>query len=502
MLEANIPKGLLKEKWSGHKLRLREPAAELRKNFQVIVVGAGLSGSAAASSLAGLGFPVKVFCMHDTPRRSHSAAIPGGLVAASDPGNAEPGINELYRELLRCGDFRSREASTYRLAELSPHVLAQCVALGVPFLRDGEGHFIRHPFRASKFLSEYPTGGETGQRILSSVYRELMDKSAGENLKIFNRQEMMDLVMVDGAARGIISRDLLTGHIERYAADAVIIATGGYGHLFSLSETVLSRNLTALWRAYKRGAFWANPCFVKVDPSTQAAYSLGGLWVDYNLMSNVPGLFVLGEANFADHGADCLNESIFLQCLCDGYFIAPYTVSNYCAGCLPAAGNITRHSAFEEAEARVVQKINRLMSVNGHRAAEEFHFVLVRLLREKCAAIREEEKLKSALEDAVALRESFWSEVKVCGEEKEFNQTLEKAVRVSDALEFVELLLKDALHRRESCGAQVRREFLSKDGAALRRDAEFGYIAAWAYDGVGKEPLLHKETLTFSGPET
>ncbi|OGX26731.1 MAG: succinate dehydrogenase flavoprotein subunit [Omnitrophica WOR_2 bacterium RIFCSPHIGHO2_01_FULL_48_9] len=626
MLDSKIPSGPLQDKWTKHQLKLRLVNPSNKRKYQVIVVGTGLAGSSAAASLAELGYQVKVFCLQDSPRRAHSIAAQGGINAAKNYPNDGDSVERLFHDTVKGGDFRAREANVYRLAEVSNCIIDQCVAQGVPFAREYSGYLENRSFGGAQVSRTFYARGQTGQQLLLGAYGALMKEVARGNITLYPRSEMLDLVLVEGEAKGILIRNLLTGKLESHAADAVVLATGGYSTVFYLSTNAKACNVTAIWRAYKKGAYFANPCFTQIHPtciplhgdyqskltlmseslrndarvwvpqkagdkrppsqisenerdyflerkypnfgnlvprdiasrSTKEQcdqgrgvgesglavyldfsealqrlgrdivqdrygnlfdmyakimgadpyqepmmiypaphYTMGGLWVDYNLMSNVPGLFVIGEANFSDHGANRLGASALMQGLADGYFILPYTLGDYLAGCKPVDKNLTQYPIFKEAEIKETQKIQRLLAVNGKQTVDDFYKRLGKMLWDKCGMLRTEKNLKEALDEIPAIREEFWRDVKVPGSGDDLNQSLEKAGRVADYLEFAELIVKDALHRRESCGGHFRGEFQTPEGEAKRDDENFCYVAAWEFKGVGSEPFLHKEPLAF-----
>ncbi len=626
MLDAKIPSGPLKDKWSSHKLHLKLVNPANKRKFQVIVVGTGLAGSSAAATLAELGYRVKVFCIQDSPRRAHSIAAQGGINGAKNYANDGDSIERLFYDTIKGGDFRAREANVYRLAEVSNAIIDHCVAQGVPFAREYSGYLDNRSFGGAQVSRTFYARGQTGQQLLLGAYSALMKEVARNNIELYPRTEMLDLVTVDGVAKGIVTRDLITGKIESHCADAVVIATGGYSSIFYLSTNAKACNATAIWRAYKRGAYLANPCYTQIHPtcipvhgdyqskltlmseglrndgriwvpknsadkrsatkilesdrdyflerkyptfgnlvprdiasrSAKAQcdegrgvgetgmavyldlsdaikrlgkekiaerygnliemyekisgenpyetpmmiypaphYTMGGLWVDYNLMSTVPGLFVIGEANFSDHGANRLGASALMQGLADGYFIIPYTIGDYLAQVAPINSNVTSSSVFKEVEGQTIQKVNRLIGIKGKRSADDFHKQLGRLLWDKCGMSRSEKSLKEALEQIPAIRSEFLENVNVPGSGEDLNQSLEKAGRVGDYLEFAELFVKDALHRKESCGGHFREEYQTPEGEAKRDDEKFCYAAAWQYHEFESEPQLHKEALKF-----
>ncbi len=624
-LDAKVTAGHVTEKWyrANFENKLVNPAN--RRKYTVIVVGTGLAGGSAAASLGELGYNVLNFCIQDSPRRAHSIAAQGGINAAKNYQNDGDSVYRLFYDTVKGGDYRSREANVYRLAQLSVNIIDQCVAQGVPFAREYGGLLDNRSFGGAQVSRTFYARGQTGQQLLLGAYQSLMRQVHSGRVRLFARREMLDLVLIDGRARGIIVRNLITGQIERYAADAVILATGGYGTAYYLSTNAVGSNVTAAWRAHKRGALFANPCFTQIHPTCipvsgehqskltlmseslrndgrvwvpkqkgdkrppeqipeserdyylerkypsfgnlvprdvasrnakQACddgrgvgesglavyldfadaiqrlgpatikekygnlfhmyqkitdenpykvpmriypaihYTMGGLWVDYNLMSNVPGLHVLGEANFSDHGANRLGASALMQGLADGYFIIPYTIGHYLAGtALPKV--TTEHDAFNESADHVQKGINRLLSVKGNRGIREIHRELGRIMWDDVGMARTEESLNRALAQIPKLREEFWHTVSVPGSPDNLNQSLEYAGRVADYLEFSELLALDALHRRESCGGHFREESQTPEGEALRDDANYSYVAAWEFNGVGEPPTLHTEPLAF-----
>lgn len=626
MIDSKIPEGPLKDKWTKHKSKIRLVNPANKRKYKIIVVGTGLAGASAAASLSELGYQVQVFCLQDSPRRAHSIAAQGGINAAKNYPNDGDSVERLFYDTVKGGDFRAREANVYRLAEVSNSIIDQCVAQGVPFAREYSGYLENRSFGGAQVSRTFYARGQTGQQLLLGAYGALMKEVSRGSIDLHTRTEMLDLVLVDGEAKGIVTRDMITGKIESHAADAIVLATGGYATVFYLSTNAKACNVTAIWRAHKKGAYLANPCYTQIHPTcipvhgdyqskltlmseslrndgrvwvplkakdsrspshipeterdyflerkypsfgnlvprdiasrnakeqcdqgrgvgeTGLAvyldfsdsikrlgkevikerygnlfdmyakimgadpysepmmiypaphYAMGGLWVDYNLMSNVPGLFVVGEANFSDHGANRLGASALMQGLADGYFILPYTIGDYISGCKPVEKSSTSSPTFKEAESKEAQKIQRLLSANGKRTADEFHKKLGQILWNKCGMARTEKGLTEALAEIPKLREEFWQDIKVGGSGEELNQSLEKAGRVADYFEFAELLVTDALHRRESCGGHFREEFQTKEGEALRDDANFSYVAAWQFNGVGKEPTLHKEELNF-----
>ena len=624
-LNSNVPSGPLAQKWDKHKFDLKLVNPANKRKFEVIVVGTGLAGAAAAATMAELGYKVKAFCYQDSPRRAHSIAAQGGINAAKNYQNDGDSIYRLFYDTLKGGDFRAREANVYRLAQVSVNIIDQCVAQGVPFAREYGGLLANRSFGGAQVSRTFYARGQTGQQLLLGAYQSLCRQIGAGNVQMFPRTEMLDLVVIDGHAKGIVVRDMVTGAISSHAADAVVLATGGYGNVFFLSTNAKGCNVTATWRAHKKGAFFANPCYTQIHPTcipvsgdhqskltlmseslrndgrvwapkrkedcskrprdipeadrdyflerkypsfgnlaprdiaSRAAkevcdegrgagpggkgvyldfadaikrvgedkirerygnlfdmyekitgenayetpmriypavhYTMGGSWVDYNLMSNVPGLFVLGEANFSDHGANRLGASALMQGLADGYFILPYTIGNYFAT-NKATKPSTRHPEFKKAEAAIEALTKKFLSINGKRTVTSFHRELGRIMWDDCGMARTEQSLKAALGKIPKLREEFWKNVKVTGEIGSLNQDLEVAGRVADFLEFGELLCLDALQRNESCGGHFRAEF-QEEGEAKRNDAEFAYVAAWEYTGDLSKPNLHKEPLVY-----
>jgi succinate dehydrogenase / fumarate reductase flavoprotein subunit len=623
-LESKIPSGAIEEKWEKHKFdsKLVNPAN--KRKYQVIVVGTGLAGASAAASLGELGYKVKAFCVHESPRRAHSVAAQGGINAAKNYQNDGDSVYRLFYDTVKGGDFRAREANVYRLAQVSVNIIDQCVAQGVPFARDYAGLLANRSFGGAQVSRTFYARGQTGQQLLIGAYQAMMRQVETKQVDLMYRREMLDLVIINGKARGIICRNLLTGEIERHSADAVILATGGYSNVFYLSTNAMACAVTAVWRAHKRGAFFANPCFTQIHPtcipvtgenqskltlmseslrndgrvwvpknkadkrspneipdserdyylervypsfgnlaprdvsSRQAKYrvdegygvgptgvavyldfrdavqrfgedgvaakygnlfqmyqkisgenpykvpmriypaphyTMGGLWVDYNLMSTVPGLFVAGEANFSDHGANRLGASALMQGLADGYFVLPYTIGNYLGSTQLDKVNVEQ-DAFKEAANSVQSEITKLMNIKGNRTVESFHKELGKIMWEDCGMGRNEKGLKRALEEIPKIREEFWQNVKVPGDANYVNPELEKACRVADFLEQGELMCEDALQRKESCGGHFREES-QVDGEAKRDDENFCYVAAWEWTGNNKKQNLHKEELQF-----
>ncbi len=627
ILDGNIPSGPLHEKWDRRLAEMKLVSPANKRRHRIIVVGAGLAGASAAATLGELGYNVDVFCFQDTPRRGHSISAQGGINAAKNYPNDGDSIERLFIDTIKGGDFRSREANVYRLAQLSVNIIDQAVAQGVPFARDYAGYLANRSFGGAQVSRTFYARGQTGQQLLLGAYGALMRQVKAGAVTLHPRTEMLDLVVVDGAAKGITVRDLVTGRIESHAADAVCLATGGYTNVFFLSTNAIGSNVTAAYRAYKKGAFFANPCFTQIHPtcipvtgdhqakltlmseslrndgrvwvpkkkgdtrrlndipeqerdyylerkypsygnlaprdiSSRAAkeicdegrgvgpggrgvyldfadaikrlgedtirerygnlfemyeritaenayiqpmrmypaphYAMGGLWVDYNLESNLPGLFVLGEANYSDHGANRLGASGLMQGLADGYFILPYTITNYLARTGTAPGMTkSDHPEFSRSRDEVGAFTNKLLNIQGKKTVTEFHRELGRIMWEHAGMTRSEASLKEVLKKVPLLRAEFWENVKITGSGMELNQELEKAGRVADFLEFAELLARDALQRNESCGAHFRVEFQTADGEAMRDDRNFSHVSAWEYKGIDKEPELHKEPLVF-----
>jgi succinate dehydrogenase / fumarate reductase flavoprotein subunit len=625
-LESCTPSGPLAEKWDKHRFDLKLVNPANKRKFDVIVVGSGLAGASAAASLAELGYKVKCFCFQDSPRRAHSIAAQGGINAAKNYQNDGDSVYRLFYDTIKGGDFRAREANVYRLAQVSVNIIDQCVAQGVPFAREYGGLLANRSFGGAQVSRTFYARGQTGQQLLLGAYQALCRQIGLGTVTMFPRTEMLDLVVIGGHAKGIVVRNLVTGEISSHAGDAVVLASGGYGNVFFLSTNAKGCNVTATWRAYKKGAFFANPCYTQIHPtcipvsgehqskltlmseslrndgrvwvpkrkedrgkaptsipesdrdyylerkypsfgnlaprdiSSRAAkevcdegrgvgpgglgvyldfsdaikrlgeaairerygnlfdmyekitgenayqvpmriypavhYTMGGTWVDYNLMSTVPGLFVLGEANFSDHGANRLGASALMQGLADGYFILPYTVGNYFASAKVAKPSLS-HPEFKRAEEEVRALTNRLLAIKGKRTVTSLHRELGKLLWEKCGMARTEAGLKEALRRIPELRAEFWKNVNVTGTNGELNQNLEYAGRVADFMEFAELLCLDALERRESCGGHFRQEFQTEEGEAKRDDENFAYVAAWEYQGADKAPTVHKEELVY-----
>ena len=626
ILDGKAPQGPIAQKWDKHKFDLKLVNPANKRKFEVIVVGSGLAGASAAASLAELGYKVKCFCFQDSPRRAHSIAAQGGINAGKNYPNDGDSVYRLFYDTIKGGDFRAREANVYRLAQVSVNIIDQCVAQGVPFAREYGGLLANRSFGGAQVSRTFYARGQTGQQLLLGAYQALSRQIGLGTVQMYPRTEMLDIVVVDGHAKGIVVRDLVTGEISSHAADAVVLGTGGYGNVFYLATYAKGCNVSATWRAYKKGAYFANPCYTQIHPtcipvsgshqskltlmseslrndgrvwvpkapddckkapasiaetdrdyflerkypsfgnlaprdiSSRAAkevcdegrgvgpgglgvyldfadaikrltepvvrerygnlfdmyekitgenaykvpmriypavhYTMGGTWVDYNLMSSIPGLFVIGEANFSDHGANRLGASALMQGLADGYFVLPYTIGNYFATSKQQRPTTT-HAAFNQAEAEAVALTKRLLSIKGKRTPTSLHRELGTLLWEKCGMARNEAGLKEALQRIPELRAEFWKNVNVAGESGELNQSLEYAGRVADFMEFAELLCLDALHRRESCGGHFRTEFQTPEGEAQRDDENFSYIAAWQYQGPDKPPELHKEPLVY-----
>jgi succinate dehydrogenase / fumarate reductase flavoprotein subunit len=625
-LRSNAPTGPIEQSWDKHKFELKLINPANKRKYNIIVVGSGLAGGAASASLGELGYNVDCFCFQDSPRRAHSIAAQGGINAAKNYHNDGDSVYRLFYDTVKGGDFRAREANVYRLAQVSVNIIDQCVAQGVPFAREYGGLLDNRSFGGAQVSRTFYARGQTGQQLLLGAYQALERQIGLGSVKMHPRMDMLDLVVVDGQARGIVTRSLYDGKIEVRMADAVVLATGGYGNVFYLSTNAKGCNATAIWRAHKRGALFANPCFTQIHPTcipvageyqskltlmseslrndgriwvpkqagdklppnsipenerdyylerrypsfgnlvprdiaSRAAkaecdagrgvgesglgvyldltdaikrlgkqkiaerygnliemyqritgenpyevpmriypathYTMGGLWVDYNLMSTIPGLFVLGEANFSDHGANRLGASALMQGLADGYFIIPYTIGNYLATAKPA--KVTADvPAAKEALANVTAITKKLLNGNGTRTLDSFHRELGKIVWDYCGMARNEAGLKKALALIPALREEFWKNVRVLGANEEFNQSLEKAGRVADFFELAELMCLDALDRKESCGGHFREEYQTPEGEALRDDANYSYVAAWGYQGEGRPPALNKEPLTFN----
>ena len=633
----NIPEGPLVDKWTKYKADAKLVNPANRRNIDVIVVGTGLAGGAAAASLGEMGFNVKSFCFQDSPRRAHSIAAQGGINAAKNYQNDGDSTYRLFYDTIKGGDYRSREGNVYRLAEVSTNIIDQCVAQGVPFAREYGGLLDNRSFGGVQVQRTFYAKGQTGQQLLIGAYQALSRQISKGTVSMYNRHEMMDVVIVDGKARGIIARNLITGKIERHSAHAVVLASGGYGNVFFLSTNAMGSNCTAAWKSYKRGAYFANSCYVQIHPTcipvtgdhqskltlmseslrndgriwvpkkkedaeaiargektgldiaeddrdyylerrypafgnlvprdvaSRAAkercdagygvnktgqavfldfsdainrlgkdavearygnlfqmyekitaenpyempmkiypaihYTMGGIWVDYNLQTTIPGLFATGEANFSDHGANRLGASALMQGLADGYFVAPYTVSNYLADDIRTGPISTEHPEFEKAQKEVEERLNFFINNKGTKSVDHFHKRLGKIMWENCGMARNKEGLESAIKDINALRDEFWKDVKVPGTKDGFNQELEKAGRVADFIELGALMCYDALSREESCGGHFREEYQTPEGEAVRNDEDFTFVSAWEFKGEKEVPELHKEDLKYENIE-
>ncbi len=624
-LNANIPPGPLDAKWDNYRFNSRLINPANKKRYKIIIIGTGLAGASAAASLAELGYNIQSFCLQDSPRRAHSIAAQGGINAAKNYANDGDSIQRLFYDTIKGGDFRSREANVYRLAQISSQIIDHCAAQGIPFAREYGGHLATRSFGGAQVARTFYTRGQTGQQLLLGAYSAMMRQAAAGRARIQPRTEIMDIVVVDGRARGVISRNLLTGQFERHAADAVIVASGGYGNVYCLSTNAMSSNVTAAWRAYKRGAAFANPCFVQIHPTCipvhgehqskltlmsesmrndgrvwvpkkagdsrppgqipederdyfletrypafgnlvprdvasrnakeqcdrgkgvgdsglavyldlsdairrqgedeifrkysnlfemyeritgdnplrtpmriypAVHYTMGGLWVDYGLMTTLPGLFALGEANFSDHGANRLGASSMMQGLADGYFIIPATIAPYLADTQAGLIN-TDHPQFAACEHEANSKTTRLLSIKGRRTVDDFHRQLGRILWNKCGMSRNDHDLRQALEELPRLRQEFWQDVLIPGSGTTLNQSLERAGRVADFMELAELMVHDALERRESCGCHFREESQTADNEAQRDDEHYAHVAAWEYQGPESKPVSRREALNF-----
>ncbi|MBK6488830.1 MAG: fumarate reductase/succinate dehydrogenase flavoprotein subunit [Gemmatimonadetes bacterium] len=624
-LISNIPSGPIDKKWESHKFDMKLVNPANKRKYHVLVVGSGLAGASAAATMSELGYQVSCFCFQDSPRRAHSIAAQGGINAAKNYQNDGDSVQRLFYDTVKGGDFRAREANVYRLAEISVNIIDQCVAQGVPFAREYGGLLANRSFGGAQVSRTFYARGQTGQQLLLGAYQALEKEIAKGGVRMYTRTEMLDLIVVDGQARGIVTRNLVSGAMETHLADAVVLATGGYGNVFYLSTNARGSNTTAIWRAYKRGAAFGNPCYTQIHPTcipqsgdyqskltlmseslrndgrvwvpqspgekrpphqipeaerdyylerkypsfgnlsprdiaSRAAkeacdsgrgvgpgglgvyldfrdainrvgrdkieerygnlfqmyqritdedpyavpmriypavhYTMGGLWVDYNLMSTIPGLHVLGEANFSDHGANRLGASALMQGLADGYFVIPYTIGHYLASrkFAPVAPD---HPEVRATERAVEERLRRLVGIPGKRTVQSFHRELGKVMWDKCGMARDAEGLQRAVSQIQGLREEFWENVNVPGSGAELNQSLEQAGRVADFLELGELMCRDALHREESCGGHFRTEHQTADGEALRNDEQFTYVAAWEHAGDGQAPILNKEPLTF-----
>ncbi|MGE9515742.1 MAG: fumarate reductase/succinate dehydrogenase flavoprotein subunit [Solitalea-like symbiont of Tyrophagus putrescentiae] len=645
-LNSHIPPGPLKEKWTKYKSEVPLVNPSNKRHLEVIVIGSGLAGSSAAASLSELGYKVKVFCYQDSARRAHSVAAQGGINAAKNYPNDGDSVYRLFYDTIKGGDYRSRESNVYRLAEISNAIIDQCVAQGVPFAREYGGLLANRSFGGTQVQRTFYAAGVTGQQLLLGAYSALQKQVGLGLIEMFPRHEMLDLVVIDGKAKGIIARNLITGQLERHSASAVLLCSGGYGNVFYLSTNAMGSNVTATWKAYKKGAFFANPCFTQIHPTcipvsgdhqskltlmseslrndgrvwvpkkkndtrhpgdipeidrdyylerrypafgnlvprdvaSRAAkercdagygvgeakhsvyldfvdsamrygkieanrlnmhelsdpeilrlgqnviknkygnlfdmyeqitgedpykvpmriypavhYTMGGLWVDYNLMTTIEGLYALGEANFSDHGANRLGASALMQGLADGYFVIPYTIGNYLSKEIREKPASINDEAFVAAENQVRDRINKILSIQGTKSVDHFHKMLGKVMWDKCGMARNEQSLKDAIDEIRQVRESFWKDVRVLGTAGELNPELEKAGRVADFLELGELMCLDALNRKESCGGHFREEYQTEDGEARRDDENFSYVASWQYDG-SSAPILHKEELVY-----
>jgi len=624
-LDSKIPSGPLADKWEKYKLESKLVNPANKRKYRVIVVGTGLAGASASATLAELGYNVEAFCFQDSPRRAHSIAAQGGINAAKNYQNDGDSVSRLFYDTIKGGDFRSREANVHRLAEVSVNIIDQCAAQGVPFAREYSGTLANRSFGGAQVSRTFYARGQTGQQLLLGAYQALCRQIEAKKVQMFPHTEMLDLVVVNGRARGIVVRNLRTGKVTSHSADAVVLATGGYSNVYYLSTNAAGSNVTATFRAYKRGAAFSNPCYTQIHPTcipvagdhqskltlmseslrndgriwvskrendtrhpneipeserhyyleerypsfgnlvprdvasrnakercdsgygvghlgrgvyldfadaikrlgaavvkerygnlfdmyTQITaedpytvpmriypaphYTMGGLWVDYSLMSTIPGLYVIGEGNFSDHGANRLGASALMQGLADGYFVLPYTIGNFLAS-NPPDGLPADGPEFKEAENQISEMTQKILSINGKRSVTSFHREVGVLMWDRCGMSRTAEGLSDALKRIPEIREEFWNNVKVAGDSAELNQSLEKAGRVADFLEFSELMCRDALQREESCGGHFREEHQTPEGEALRNDAEFSYVSAYQYQGADKEPLLHKEPLAF-----
>ena len=624
-LDSKCPTGPIETRWDRHRFSLKLVNPANKRKYTILVVGTGLAGGSAAASLGELGYKVKCFCFQDSPRRAHSIAAQGGINAAKNYHNDGDSIYRLFYDTVKGGDFRARESNVYRLAQISVNIIDQCVAQGVPFAREYSGYLDNRSFGGAQVARTFYARGQTGQQLLLGAYQALQRQVGAGTVEMFPRTEMLDLIVIDGHARGIVTRNLITGKIESYLGDAVVLGTGGYGNVYYLSTNAKGSNATAIWRAHKRGALFANPCFTQIHPTcipvsgdyqskltlmseslrndgrvwvpsktgdtrppsqipederdyylerrypsfgnlvprdvasrnakmvcdegrgvgeTKLAvyldfrdaierlgkhvikerygnlfdmyeriagedpyqqpmriypaihYTMGGLWVDYNLMSTIPGLYVIGEANFSDHGANRLGASALMQGLADGYFVLPNTINDYVTSTKLEKADLN-HAAVRGAEEQVVQTTSKLLHNRGTRSVDSFHRELGKLVWDYCGMSRSADGLKCALAKIPELRERYWREVRVLGGGEELNQSLEKAGRVADFFELAELMCLDALERKESCGGHFREEYQTEDGEAARDDEHYSYAAAWEFRGVGTPPVLHQEPLTF-----
>lgn len=634
---SNIPEGDIANKWSKYKSEIPLVNPANKRSIDIIVIGTGLAGASAAASFGELGYNVKAFCFQDSPRRAHSIAAQGGINAAKNYQNDGDSVYRLFYDTIKGGDYRSREANVHRLAEVSRNIIDQCVAQGVPFAREYGGFLDNRSFGGVQVKRTFYARGQTGQQLLIGAYQALSRQINLKTVTMYNRHEMLEVVMVDGKARGIIARDLVTGEIERHSAHAVVIASGGYGNVFFLSTNAMGSNVTAGWKAHKKGAYFANPCYTQIHPTciprtgehqskltlmseslrndgriwvpkniedakklqkgeitandikdedrdfylerrypafgnlvprdvaSRAAkercdagygvnatgeavyldfkyaiermgketveakygnlfqmyekiadedpyslpmkiypavhYTMGGIWVDYDLMTTIPGLYALGEANFSDHGANRLGASALMQGLADGYFVIPYTIGKYLSNDIRTGAIPTDTPEFDEAEKAVTDTIATLMNNPGTKSVDYFHKKLGAIMWDKCGMARNAEGLTQAIADIKELRKEFWKDVKVPGSDKDFNPELEKAGRVADLIELGELMCRDALNRNESCGGHFREEYQTEEGEAMRDDENFAHVAAWEFNGVDAEPTLHKEALVYENIE-
>ncbi len=625
-LNSNIPSGNVADKWTNHKFSMKLVNPANKRKYKVIVVGTGLAGASAASTMAELGYDVHAFTFHDSPRRAHSIAAQGGINAAKNYQNDGDSVHRLFYDTVKGGDFRAREANVHRLAEVSVNIIDQCVAQGVPFAREYGGYLTNRSFGGAQVSRTFYARGQTGQQLLLGAYSGLSRQISSGGVKMYNKMEMLDVVISDGRAVGITVRNLVTGEITTHSADAVVLATGGYSNVYYLSTNAMLCNVTAAFRAYKKGAYFANPCFTQIHPTCipvsgdyqskltlmseslrndgriwvpknkkdprpvaqipesereyfleerypsfgnlvprdvasrnakercdagygvgESAYgvyldfaesiqrlgkdtiadrygnlfemyqritgedpfkipmriypaphyTMGGLWVDYNLMTNVPGLFAIGEANFSDHGANRLGASALMQGLADGYFVLPATIGNFLASVKPAAKDFTKLNEFSESKSEQEKQITKLLSIKGNRTVDSIHRELGRIMWDNCGMARTKEGLEETLIKIPKIREEFWNNISIPGESADLNATLEKAGRVADFLEFAEIMCHDAHDRNESCGGHFREEYQTPDGEALRNDEEYAYVSAWEHQGVGNKPKLHKEQLIF-----
>lgn len=632
-LNSQIPDGPLSSKWSKHKADIRIVSPANKHKLEIIVIGTGLGGASAAASLGALGYNVKVFCISDSPRRAHSIAAQGGINAAKNYSNDNDSVYRLFYDTIKGGDYRSREANVYRLAEVSNNIIDQCVAQGVPFARDYDGLLDNRSFGGSQVSRTFYARGQTGQQLLIGAYSAMNHEIAKGTVKVYSRHEMLDLVLINGEAKGIVTRNLVTGELERFGAHAVVLASGGYGNTYFLSTNAMNSNGSAIWQCYKKGAYFANPCFAQIHPTcipvhgdqqskltlmseslrndgriwvpkkkedveklrkgtitgsqipekdrdyylerrypafgnlvprdvaSRAAkercdagfgvndqgravfldfttafetkgrkvidelygnlfqmyeeitgvdpykepmmiypaihYTMGGLWVDYNLQTTIPGLYAIGEANFSDHGGNRLGASALMQGLADGYFILPYTIGDYLSHKIQEPKSDINDPAFAEAENKIKERINHLFNIKGTQGADSIHKKLGHIMWEYVGMARNEAGLKKAIEEIKSLKETFEKDLYVPGENNEFNQELEKAMRVSDFLEIGELMALDALNRKESCGGHFREEMQTEEGETKRDDEHFMYVSAWEYKGENKMPELNKEPLIF-----